>query len=172
MVQNILIYCGPDGAAEFAGKLSRSSGDDLGLVNTCLDPSEVKTSGCRIEDERTYGGVEMSAFDEPIAVGSAVAQLAGHADAVVIERLDDWVDRLAGHHGSDKSSITAEITSMCSVMKAGLLDMLIVTRKQDEGSNPNAALLAEVLAQVEPLCSVVADLSTGEPQVLRGELPA
>lgn len=172
MAQNILIRCGSQGAAAFAARLAEASGDDLGLVNTRISPSELKPSGGRIEEERDYGGVEFSTFDEPLAVGSAVAQLAGHADAVVVDRLDDWAVRLVGHHGDDTRAITAEVTSIVSVMKAGLLDTVLLWDADGAAGTPGAELAARIIAEVEPLCDVIVDArGEGEPRVEKGALP-
>jgi len=172
MARNVLILCGPDGAARHAADWAALSGSDLGLVHTCRDPAELRSSGGRIEQDRDYGGRVLSAFDEPLAVGSAVAQLAGHAEAVVVDRLDDWAARLSAHYADDSESIDAELTALRSVMNAQLLDLYLISRAAGTGDEAAAALHRRMLAELQPLCEVVVDASTGTPRAVRGALPA
>ncbi len=171
MVQTVLIVCGPEGAAGYAAALAARSGSDIGLVATGRDPAQLKASGRRIEEDRDYGGRVLSAFDEPLAVGSAVAQLAGHADAVVVDRLDTWAARLASHFAGDAESIDAEITALRSVMSARLLDLFLVTGAAGDGQGSAAALLRRILKELEPLCHAVVEMTDGAPRTIRGELP-
>jgi adenosyl cobinamide kinase/adenosyl cobinamide phosphate guanylyltransferase len=171
MVRNILILCGDDGAAEYAAKLAAEAGDDLGLVNTAIDPADMAARS-RIEDERSYGGQAVSAFDEPLSVGSAVAQLAGHADAVIIDRLDDWAQRLVAKHDDDEAYVASEVTSVESVMAAQLADVILITRPSGSVAGDAGSVHESMLSSFEPLCDTVVDLSAGEPQAVKGQLPA
>ena len=68
-------------------------GDDVGVVNTAIEPGVV-VMGSRIEDDRDYGGCSVLVFDELFEVGLVVVQLVGSCDAVVVDRLDDWAQCL------------------------------------------------------------------------------
>lgn len=169
MVRNILILCGPDGADELAARLAAEAGDDLGLVNTQFDPKHIKATGCRIEEERSFGGVSMAAFDEPHEVGAAIAQLVGHADAVVIDRLDDWAGRLLDRH-TDQAAVESELTSVCSVMTAQISDIILLVNPPAAPTSEVDRLTQDMLERVGALCDVVIDARHGAPQVQRGEL--
>ncbi len=171
MAQNILILCGADGAAAYAAELAARSGSDIGLIDTSCDLEQLRRSGGRIEVDRDYGGRVLSAFDEPLGVGSAVAQLAGHADAVVVDRLDVWAARLVSKYAEEPDSIAAELNSLRSVMKAQLLDLLLIAVAPDDAPGPAAELARRILADLGPLCQVVVDMAGGAPRVMRGELP-
>jgi adenosyl cobinamide kinase/adenosyl cobinamide phosphate guanylyltransferase len=171
MVRNILILCGDDGAAEYAAKLAAEAGDDRGLVNTAVDPGAMQ-SGSRVEDDRSYGGVTVSAFDEPLEVGSAVAQLAGTCDVVVIDRLDDWAQRLVQHLGGDEARVASEVTSVESVMAGQLADMtILLSRPKGAAAGAAAAVHESMLSTFEPCCDTIIDLTTGQPQAVKGDLP-
>jgi adenosyl cobinamide kinase/adenosyl cobinamide phosphate guanylyltransferase len=171
MVRNILILCGPDGAADFAAPLAAESGDDVGLVNTAIAPADQKASGGRIEAERAYGGLTVSVFDEPLAPGSAIAQLAGHADVVILDRLDDWATRMS-EHDDDEASIASEITSVESVVAGQLADIVLVSRPAGTLDGAAGAWHQRMLDAFMPLCDTVIDLTAGAPQALKGSLPA
>lgn len=157
MTRNVLILCGPDGAAEVAARLAAEAGDDLGLVNTRIDPSQVKASGCRIEAERDYGGLRLATFDEPLDVGAAIAQLVGHADAVVIDRLDDWAGRLLDQFDDDRPAVESALTSVSSVMKAQLGDLILLVQPPEAGGSPKLRLTQEIIERFRPLCELVVD---------------
>jgi len=161
MAQNLLVQCGPDGAVERVSALARESGSTLGYVNTCVAPSAMKTSGGRIEEERSIGGTSFHAFDEPLSVGSAIAQLAGYADAVVVHRLDDWAGRLVRHFvaADGHEYITAELTAVVSVMNAHMADVLLVSGPAAAGDDPAAVLHRRMLAEFKPHCTRVVDLT-------------
>ena len=169
MVRNILIQCGPDGAAALAARLAAEAGDDLGLVNTKLDPKQVKATGCRIEEDRDYGGQTMGTFDEPHEVGAAIAQLVGHADAVVIDRLDDWATRLLDRH-DDPAAVESELTSVCSVLTAQISDIILLVNPPDETASEAARLTQSMIERFSALCDVVIDARQDSPTVQRGEL--
>jgi adenosyl cobinamide kinase/adenosyl cobinamide phosphate guanylyltransferase len=169
MVRNIMILCGPEGAAEFAARIAAEAGDDLGLINTRLDPKSVKASGCRIEEEREYGGHTMAAFDEPLEVGAAIAQLLGHADAVVVDRLDDWAGRLLARH-DEEAAIESELTSVDSVLKAQLADIVLLVSPPDGRDDEVARLARRMVERFSALSDVVVDARGGSPRVQRGEL--
>lgn len=171
MPSNVLVFCGDGGAAELVASLAARSGEDVGLVDTRQQPGEEWTSGGRIEQEREYGGVPVWAFDDAIAVGSAVAQLAGHADSVIVDRLDDWANHLHQQLGDDEEALESEITSMASVLRAQLADLLLVTRPLESVDGPGRAVFEQVLETLRPLCDTIVDASSGELQVLEGELP-
>jgi adenosyl cobinamide kinase/adenosyl cobinamide phosphate guanylyltransferase len=161
MAENILILCGAPSPAEKVSSVSRDSGSTLGLVNTCLDPAKMQISGKRIEELRTWGGATYHAFDEPLAVGSAIAQLAGYADAVVVDRLDDWAERLVRFHKEKSEYIDAEVTSVTSVLSARLADVVLVSRPPSNDKNPAAALHRRMLAEFGPHLTRTVDLSRG-----------
>lgn len=170
MVRNTLITCGPEGAADYVGALAVREADDVGLVHTCIDPASVKTSGGRIEEERSFGGQTVSAFDEPLSVGTAVAQLAGFADSVIVDRLDDWAARLAAHYADDEESIEAELTALKSVMDAGLVDLFLLTRPLAEGDGAAQQLTRRVIELVASLSHAQVDATGAEPVVVSGAL--
>jgi hypothetical protein len=174
MVRNILILCGPDGAAgpaaRLAARLAAEAGDDIGRVHTALAPSAIKASGCRVEEERDFGGVRMGTLDEPLEVGAAIAQLVGHADAVVLDRLDDWAGRLLGHH-DDEADIASELTSVESVMNARLADLVLLVTPPGDEQGGVADLTRSMLGKYEPLCQAVVDATGVLPVLVRGSLP-
>lgn len=159
MARNILILCDPERAAQKISAMAQSSGSTLGFVNTRVDPAELRTSGCRIEEERDYGGASFHAFDEPLSVATAIAQLAGYADAVVVDRLDDWATRLCRFHKDDAERITAELTSVTSVMSAHLADVLLVSALPSQGKDDAAGLHRRMLDEFRPQCTQVIDLT-------------
>jgi adenosyl cobinamide kinase/adenosyl cobinamide phosphate guanylyltransferase len=161
MAQNLLVRCGPDGAAERISALALESGSTLGFVNTCFDLAAMAMAGKRIEEERDVGGARYHAFDEPVSVGSAVAQLAGYADAVVVYRLDDWAARLLRRFtGPDASDyVTAELTAVVSVMNAHMTDVLLVSGPDLAGNDPVAVLHRRMLEMFRPHCTRVVDVT-------------
>jgi hypothetical protein len=161
MAENILILCGAANPAEKTSSIARASGSTLGLVNTCLDPSQMMISGKRIEEMRDWGGVSYHAFDEPLAVGSAIAQLAGYADAVVVVRLDDWAERLVRFHAEKSEYIDAELTSVTSVLSAHLTDLVLVSRPATNGKDRGAELHRRMLAEFGPHLTRTVDLTRG-----------
>lgn len=161
MARNILILCDPERAAAKVSAIAQESGSTLGWVNTRVDPLAPKTSGSRIEQEREYGGASFHAFDEPLSVATAIAQLAGYADAVVVDRLDDWATRLSRFHGDDSEQITAELTSVSSVMSAHLADVLLVSAPPSQGKDEAAELHRRMLDEFRPVCTEVLDLTRG-----------
>jgi hypothetical protein len=159
MTRNILILCGPASAADKAGSLAAQAGSTLGLVNTCLDPSAVKTRGGRIEEQRAYGGHTFHAFDEPLSVGSAIAQLAGYADAIVVDRLDDWAGRLTKKFGADEERIASEVTSVTSVLSAHLADVVLLSAPATLAAGAAAELHRHMLAEFQKHLTQVIDLT-------------
>jgi len=149
MAQNLLVQVASDGSPQRVSALARESGSTLGFVNTCIDLTAMATPGKRIEEEREFGGATYHAFDEPLSVGSAIAQLAGYADAVVVWRLDDWAGRLVRHFtGPDGHEyITAELTAIVSVMNAHMADVLLVSVPVLAGDDPIATLHRRMLAE-------------------------
>ena len=161
MAVNLLVQSGADGSAERVSALARESGATLGFVNTCVDPAAMATPGKRIEEERRFGGTTYHAFDEPLSVGSAIAQLAGYADGVVVYRLDDWAGRLVRHFVAEDGAeyITAELTAVTSVMNAHMADVLLVSGPPLPGDDPAAVLHRRMLAEFRPHCTRLADLT-------------
>ncbi len=150
MAENILVVDADDARAQAtAASSAQRFGDTLGLVHTCLAPGEVRKVGSRIEEERTFGGAEVSAFDEPLGVGSAVAQLAGFADAVIVERLDDWALRLFEHYGEKEDRILEEIAGVTTIMTADLAELVFISRPP-EGEGPVAELHRRILEAMAP----------------------
>lgn len=154
MAQNLLILCDP-GLAERIAALAARSGPTLGLVNTRLDPSELKPSGGRIEERRLWGGAAFHAFDEPLCVGSAIAQLAGYADAVVVDRLDDWALRLCTFWRDSDERIASELTSVASVLSAELADVVLVSTPPLPGDARATVLHRRMLAEFLPYCTTL-----------------
>lgn len=157
MARNILILCDPARSAAKVSAIAQDSGSTLGYVNTCVEPSG--TSGTRIEKEREYGGASFHAFDEPVSVATAIAQLAGYADAVVVDRLDDWAVRLCRILKDDSERITAELTSVSSVLSAHLADVLLVSALPSQKKDEAAELHRRMLAEFRPVCTEVLDLT-------------
>ena len=170
MSQNILLLCDASGEKEFAARWATRTGSDLGLVLTAIDLHREKLSGGRIEDEREYGGVTFNAFDEPVFIGSAIAQLAGHAEAVVVDSLDDWAARLRVKFGDNDIEIDSEISSLTSVMRAAMCGLLLLSRRADLPP-PAAEVHRRILQQIDPCLKVIAELHGGSPVgLLRGSL--
>lgn len=159
MTQNLLVLC-DSGLAVRIAALAARSGSTLGLVNTCLDPGQLKPSGGRIEEQRLWGDVAFHAFDEPLCVGSAIAQLAGYADAVVVNRLDDWAQRMCDFWRDSDERIASELTSVTSVLSAHLADVVLVSASPRLGDERAAALHRRMLDEFLPHCSRL-DLRVG-----------
>ena len=158
MTQNILVLCSPGQDALTTGlrvtqeavrRAGGGPGDALGLVNTCLAPEEMLKTGSRIEQERHFGALAVSALDEPLGVGAAVAQLAGFADAVLVARLDDWAGRLHAHYGDRLERIEEEIAGVTSILSAGLCELVLLSRPV-QGTGPVATLYQRMLREIEP----------------------
>ncbi len=150
MAENILVLCGDDQRAEAEATVAAQRfGETIGLVNTCLTPDQMRKVGSRIEEERNFCGIEVSAFDEPLGVGSAVAQLAGFADAVIVVRIDDWAQRLLDHYKSKIDRINEEIAGVTTIMTADLAELVFVSRPAI-GEGPVADLHRRILAEMAP----------------------
>jgi adenosyl cobinamide kinase/adenosyl cobinamide phosphate guanylyltransferase len=167
---NIVLHA-PRGEVAYAAQTARAAGDDLGLVLTSIDFEREKVSGGRVEEDRSYAGTTFQTLDEPIFIGSAIAQLAGHADAVVLDGLEDWAARLLLRFPDDPIAVDAEIASLVSVMKAGMSRLVLVVREEAAAAS-SRPLVAKILAAIEAETDVVADLRGGAPKALRGALPA
>jgi adenosyl cobinamide kinase/adenosyl cobinamide phosphate guanylyltransferase len=166
MASNILVHA-PAGAVPYAVELARATGSDLGLVLTAIEFAQEKVSGGRVEEDRNYAGTVFQTFDEPIFIGSAIAQLAGHADAVVVDSIEDWSMRLQRRFPDDPVELEAEVSSLTSVMKAGMSRLILVVR--DTG--PAQALTKKILATLDPFTQCVVNVRGGAPAVVRGALP-
>jgi adenosyl cobinamide kinase/adenosyl cobinamide phosphate guanylyltransferase len=170
MASNIVLHA-PAGAVPYAVELARSAGDDLGLVLTAIEFAHEKVSGGRVEEDRDYAGATFNTFDEPIFIGSAIAQLAGHADAVVVDALEDWCARLLRRFPDDPVELDAEVSSLTSVMKAAMSRLILVVREDVAAPGAPQALVKRVLGMLDPFTQCVVDVRGGKPNVVRGTLP-
>ena len=161
MAENILVLCAdPERAAAEAAQRATAFGDTIGHVNTCMAPEEVRKVGSRISEDRTFGGTPVNSFDEPITVGAAVAQLAGFADAVIVDRLDDWAERLLDYYSGKEATedrIVEEIAGVTTVMNADLAELVFVSRPAG-GEGPAAELHARILEAMKPHVTAVVEL--------------
>jgi adenosyl cobinamide kinase/adenosyl cobinamide phosphate guanylyltransferase len=170
MASNILIRA-PSGPVPYAARCATASGDDLGLVLTAIEFEREKISGGRVEEHRDYAGTSFQTFDEPIFIGSAIAQLAGHADAVVIDGLEDWAARLLRRFPGDPIALDAEIASLVSVMKARMSELILVLREDGVTDGAARKLIEKILAAIEPHTQSEVDVRGGAPKATRGRLP-
>jgi hypothetical protein len=174
MGDNIIILCGDEIASYLASEIAIKAGDDLGLVLTAIDFEDEKVSGGRIEEDRSYGKGTFQTFDEPIFIGSAIAQLAGHADSVIVDSLDDWAHRLLLRFPDSPTELDAEVASLSSVMKAQMSDLILLARKPEALPADQAeakALTASLLEQVNNSAAIVIDASGESPKAVKGEMP-
>ena len=171
MARIVLVHAADPGPVGYAAQVAAASGPDRGLVLTAIEFHREKVSGGRIEEERDYAGTTFSAFDEPIYIGSAIAQLAGHAESVLMDGLEDWAGRLLRRFPDDPIALDAEISSLTSVMQARMSDLVLVARPDSPREPEVAELLRRVLAAVEPRCDAVVDLRGGPPRATKGSLP-
>lgn len=170
MAANIILHAGP-GPARHAVELARAAGSDLGLVLTAIEFHQEKVSGGRVEEDRDYAGTSFQTFDEPIFIGSAIAQLAGHADAVVLDGLEDWAGRLLRRFRDDPIALDAEVASLVSVMKAAMSRLILVVR-DDSTEGEVERLLRKILSAIEPQAQTIVDARGGAPRVVRGAAPS
>jgi len=170
MASNIILRA-PAGPVPYAVRCATASGDDLGLVLTAIEFEREKISGGRVEEQRDYAGTSFQTFDEPIFIGSAIAQLAGHADAVVIDGLEDWAARLLRRFPDDPIALDAEIASLVSVMKARMSELIMVLRDDAVTDGAARRLIEKILAAIEPHTQSVVDVRGGAPKATRGKLP-
>jgi adenosyl cobinamide kinase/adenosyl cobinamide phosphate guanylyltransferase len=171
MARNLLVYAADPGPVAYAAKIAEAAGEDLGLVVTAIEFHREKVSGGRIEEERDYAETRFNTFDEPIFIGSAIAQLAGHAEAVVVDGLEDWVGRLQQRFANEPVELDAEISSLMSVMQARMADLVLVARPEVVQDAKVRSLLARVLGQLEPRVDVIVELRRGAPRATKGALP-
>jgi adenosyl cobinamide kinase/adenosyl cobinamide phosphate guanylyltransferase len=169
MARNVLVYAAEPGPAEYVAQRAAAMGDDLGLVLTAIDFHREKVSGGRIEESRDYGSASFNTFDEPVFIGSAIAQLAGHAEAVVVDAIEDWAARLLLRFPGDPVELDAEVASLHSVMHARMTELILVARP-DRVATSAKALLARMLPVLESKCDVVIDLRGGAPRATKGAL--
>jgi hypothetical protein len=160
MTNNVLVLCDPERQASEVAQLAARSGDSIGLVSTVLRPAEVRAVGCRVEEERDYGGVSVQAFDEPIIAGAAVAQLSAIVDAIIVHHLGVWAERLAEHFGDARDRLEMELASVTSVMTAGLTDIVLVSTPPSAEDTPAARLHRWMLDTFRPHCTEVLDLTS------------
>ncbi len=169
MATNVLIHAATRGPVAHAARLAMAAGHDVGLVATSIELGQEKLSGGRIEEERDYAGATVNALDEPVFIGSAVAQLAGHAEAVIVDGLESWVERVMQRFPSDPIERGAEISSLVSVMEARMADLILIARPLAAGSSA-CELFALVLAAAEKHADTILDLRDGSPVVRKGSL--
>jgi len=150
MARNVLLAHPVPDPARVIARICGSPGE-VGLVLTGIALRQEKVSGGRIEEERTYGGRPVSALDEPVFIGSAIAQLAGHCDAVVVDRLATWVERLLERFPDDPIERDAEIASLVSVLQARMADLVLVAGAPPESAAARA-LFERALAAVAENC--------------------
>lgn len=169
MASNYLVNAGP-GPSTFAVARSKACGDDLGLVLTAIEFEKEKVSGGRVEEDRDYGGSTFQTFDEPIFIGSAIAQLAGHADAVILDSVDDWAMRLLRRFPDDPIALDAEVASVVSVMKARMSDLYLIVRPDVAREPALKQLLQKIVATLDSHAQAVIETRGGPPKALRGSL--
>ncbi|HKX45265.1 MAG TPA: hypothetical protein VJP77_00975 [Planctomycetota bacterium] len=150
MTVNVLLLGDPAGAAEAAARTASRAGDDVGLVSTVLRPDELRAVDSRVEETREFGGVAVQAFDEPLIVGAAVAQLSSFCDSVIVHHLDAWADRLVEHHGDAWDRLEMEVASMKTVLDAALADIVLVSAPARAGDAPAARLHRRMLEVFGP----------------------
>jgi adenosyl cobinamide kinase/adenosyl cobinamide phosphate guanylyltransferase len=172
MARNVLVYAADPGPVAYAAKRAAAKGDDLGLVLTAIDFHREKVSGGRIEESREYGGASFNTFDEPVFIGSAIAQLAGHAEAVVVDAIEDWAGRLLLRFPNDPVELDAEVSSLHSVMQARMSELILVARPDRATGAAVRTLLARMLPTLEAKADAVIDLRGGAPRAIKGSLDA
>ncbi len=163
MTSNLLVLCDPERHTNEVAELAARSGDSLGLVSTVLRPYEVRHVGCRVEEERDFGGKRVQAFDEPLIAGAAMAQLSAIVDAIVLHHLEVWAERLSEHHGEARDRLEMELASVTSVMNAGLTDIVLVSSPPSSADTPAARLHRWMLDTFRPHCTEVIDLTATSP---------
>lgn len=170
MGRNILVFPGEPGFESTVARFAREQGSDLGLVLTQIPLQAEKVFGGRVEEDRLFGGVTFQTFDEPVFVGAAIAQLAGHADVVVLSDLKHWSERLLERFPDNDVDLQAELKSLRSVMQAGMTDLVLVTgtKTSPEDSAAGGALLRDLIRELEQSCSLVADAFPGELRWRKG----
>jgi len=168
MSRNFIVHTAGSGPVAYAARIAAASGEDRGLVLTAIDFHREKVSGGRIEEERDYAGVSFNTFDEPVFIGSAIAQLAGHAEAVVVDGLEDWAVRLQLRFPDDPIELDAEISSLLSVMQARMTDLILIAR-----TNGASELTSRILDRVEALADAVVEVpaDAAAPRARKGTLP-
>lgn len=158
MAVNVLVLRGADDAKSWIAERAARSGDDLGLVQTQIALDAERKVGARIEREVEYGGHSFNSFDEPIFIGSAIAQLSGHAEAVVVDDLDSWVARLCQRFlPAEPDELEAEISSLFSVMKARMTDLYLVGHREARAGSPadHAEVHRKLIERLGTLCTEV-----------------
>lgn len=148
MARNVLLLTIGSTESTRAAALAAAAGGEVGLVSTAIALRQEKVSGGRIEDERCYAGSDVSALDEPIFIGSAIAQLAGHCDAVIVDRLDSWSERLLQRFPTDPVERDAEIASLVSVMQARMADLIVIAAADRPRAEGARELFERALAAV------------------------
>ena len=127
-------------------------------------------SGGRVEEDRDYAGTVFQTFDEPIFIGARTPELRRkgiYGAAIVVDSIEDWSVRLQRRFPDDPVELEAEVSSLTSVMKAGMSRLILVVRD----SGPAPALTKKVLATLDPFTQCVVDVRGGAPKVVRGDLP-
>ena len=171
MPQNIVVKTAESGPVAWAAALAAKAGDDLGLVLTAIDFAKEKVSGGRIEEERDYAGIRFNTFDEPIFIGSAIAQLAGHAEAVVVDGIEDWAARLLKRFPDLPIERDAEIASLTSVMHARMADLILIVRPAVPADAATREVLRIALVAIEAEADAIVELRGVTATALKGTLP-
>jgi adenosyl cobinamide kinase/adenosyl cobinamide phosphate guanylyltransferase len=169
MSRNVLVHAAGSGACACAANLAAGAGDDLGLVLTTIELHHEKVSGGRIEESREYAGIRFNAFDEPVFIGSAIAQLAGHAEAVIVDGIEEWAERLLQRFPDDPIELDAEISSLRSVLHARMADVILVCRADRSRSPAGRTLLERIVPTLESDADLVIDARGSEPRALKGD---
>jgi len=170
MTDNILILCSDQPYQAVAADVAKRFGEDLGLVQTFIEMKDEKVSGGRVEEQRDLGGTIFETFDEPIFVGAAVAQLAGHCDVVVLDHLMSWARRLLERFPDNEVELDAEISSVRSVLAAHMTGLVLVAGAH-EGTQAEKALHQRLIDEFSNTCDSVIDASGGCTELVRGEMP-
>ncbi len=171
MARNVVILAAASGPVAYVAKLAGANGEEVGAVLTSIDLRREKVSGGRIEEERAYAGQLASTLDEPVFIGSAIAQLAGHCETVIVDSLERWIERVVQRFPDDPIERDAEVLSLLSVMQARMADLLLVARPASPLEPIARDLLTKALAGCAKHADSVVDLSGPAPRAVQGPLP-
>ena len=171
MARNFLLLATARGPLPWAARVASRGGGEIGLVLTAIELRREKLSGGRIEEERDYAGATASTLDEPVFIGSAIAQLAGHCDVVIVDGLEQWVERVVERFPDDPIERDAEILSLVSVLQARMADLVLVARKEALAAGPARELLDRALDSLGKHADSIVELGHDSPRALKGPLP-
>ncbi|MSR47082.1 MAG: hypothetical protein EXS13_08455 [Planctomycetes bacterium] len=148
MARNVLVLARTLGPLASVAQVAKACGGEIGLVATDIELRREKISGGRIEADRDYAGAATSALDEPVFIGSAIAQLAGHCECVIVDGLEIWAARVVQRFPDDPIERAAEILSLVSVLQARMADLILVARRERAAPGAAAELLESAIAAV------------------------